>query len=263
MTAINAIHEGGLAVISLARAAKSNALDLAMIEDLTAAIQKAAAAKDVRAILLRGDGRHFCAGADIGWMMESGGKNAAQNEAEARALAKALLLLDGVSKPVVAAAKGAVIGGGAGLVCCADVCVAAASARFRFAEVTLGIIPAVIAPYIIRAVGARRTREWFLTAQTISAQEAKDGGLVSEIASNADLETRARSVAAAIADNPPGALAAAKRLVADVAGKPITEDLAKQTAATLAAIRAGDEARERLAAFIQKRAEAKDGGGDV
>lgn len=252
MAAVTTASEGVCAIITLARPAKSNALDLAMIEELTAAA-RAAAAGDARVILLRGEGRHFCAGADIGWMRESGGKSAAQNEREARALADLLLFLDGAAKPVIAAVKGAVIGGGAGLACCADVCVAAANARFRFAETALGVIPAVIAPYVVRAAGVRRARQWFITAETISAEAARAGGLVAEIVSNADLETRVRSVAAAVADNAPGALAAAKRLTGDVAGQPIDENLAKATARTLAAIRAAAEAQEGLAAFLEKR----------
>jgi methylglutaconyl-CoA hydratase len=198
----------------------------------------------------------FCAGADLAGMAASGRDTADANRRDAEALAALLLALRESPKPVVALVQGAAFGGGVGLAAACDVTLGSPTATFRLPEVQLGIVPAVISPYVVEAIGARHARRWFLTAEPIDAETARRLGLVHEVVTPDALETRGLALAAAIAAGGPNALAACKQLIADVAHAGPSEALASHTAGVLAALRATEEAQEGLAAARDKRAPA-------
>lgn len=248
------IDEAGIAQVTLDRPERHNAFDEALIEALTASFQSLGADPAVRAIILAGKGKSFCAGADIAWMRRAGSWTPAENHADAMRLSAMLLAIDTCPKPVIARVHGAVAGGGVGLVACADMAVALETAQFRLSEVRLGLTPATISPFVIAKIGVAQARRWFLTAEGFGAEQAKSMGLTSETASDDDA---ADGIIAGWLSHlhaaAPGAVGAAKQLVRDIAGQPVTETLRAHTAAAIAARRASDEGREGLAAFFDKR----------
>ena len=243
----------GVARITLDRVARHNAFDDGLIARLSDALETLAAAPHVRAVILAAAGKSFCAGADLDWMQRTAGYSRAENIADAGRLARLMALLDRLPKPTVALVQGAAYGGGVGLVAACDIAVAAQGARFCLSEVRLGLIPAVISPYVVAAIGARAARRYFLTAEPFDAAEARRIGLVHEVVPGADLEAAGGRMVASLLANGPDAVAAAKRLIADVAGRPRDDALIEDTAQRIAEIRGGDEAREGMAAFLDKR----------
>ena len=245
--------EDDVAVICINRPHKSNALDFEAIESLSHAVAEAEANTNARAVLLRGRGRHFCAGADIEWMRRSAEYSLARNAEEARAFAELLLCLDAIPKPLVVEARGAVYGGGGGLACCADFCIAAESAKFCFPETKLGIAPATIAPFVVAAIGAKQARRLFLTNEIIGAVAARELGIVHEVVADSQIEFRAKEIAMQFKSGAPSAQAVAKKLARQVAGEILDSILSARTAKILADTRASDEGKEGLAAHLQKR----------
>jgi methylglutaconyl-CoA hydratase len=207
--------------------------------------------------VLAGDGPAFCAGADVGWMRSAIAMSREENEADARGLAAMLAAIDACPVPVIARVQGAALGGGAGLCAVADVVVAEAGARLGFPEVRLGLIPATIAPFVVRRIGEGNARALFATGRVIDAREASRVGLVHRVAEGeAALDAAVDEVLAAILAGGPEAVRAAKTLVRDVAARPAgaaADDLAAMTARVLAERRASEEAREGLAAFVDHR----------
>lgn len=251
----------GLAVVQLNRPERRNAFDEAMIAALADAFETLKGADHVRMVLLRGKGEHFCAGADLEWMKRQGEHDRADNEADALALARMLKALHDLPQLTVALVRGAAMGGGAGLVAACDVGVAVKDAAFRFSEVRLGLTPANISPYVIEAIGPRMARALFATAESFDGAFAARIGLVHyEVADEAELEAMAEYLASLAFAAAPGAVADAKKLVRDVAGRPIEDALLHETARRIAARRASDEGREGLAAFLGRRKPAWDVG---
>lgn len=248
-----------VARVTLARPATRNALDAEAIEALASAFGSFAGepADRLRAVVLAGDGPAFCAGADVGWMRSAIAMSREENEADARGLAVMLAAIDACPVPVIARVQGAALGGGAGLCAVADVVVAEAGARLGFPEVRLGLIPATIAPFVVRRIGEGNARALFTTGRVIDAREASRVGLVHRVAEgDAALDAAVDEVLAAILAGGPEAVRAAKALVRDVAarqGAGGDEDLAAMTARVLAERRASEEAREGLAAFVERR----------
>jgi methylglutaconyl-CoA hydratase len=208
----------------------------------------------VRVVVLTGAGRSFSAGADLNWMGRTASYSEAENLADARALARLMQTLNELPKPTVARVNGAALGGGTGLVACCDIAIASERAVFGTTEVRLGLIPAVIGPYVLAAVGARHARRLMLTGERISAAEALRLGLVHEVVAPEALDAAVERVAAELLKGGPAALAAAKRLIGDLAGRPLVPDLIDDTARRIAALRAAPEAREGIGAFLAKRA---------
>ncbi len=241
-------EESGAARITLSRPQTANALNWDAVCALAKAAKKAKECKS-RVVILCGEGKHFCAGADAEWLRAAGSEK--ENYAQARFFAETLRALYELPKPLIALVRGACYGGGAGLAAVADVCAAAPSAKFCFGETRLGLLPATISPYVVAAIGARNARRYFQSAEVLNAKAAKEAGLVSEIAE--DLESFARAMTAQFLQNAPGAMSAAKALPAEVAGRKINSSLSARTAALLAKARAGEEAREGLSAFLEKR----------
>jgi methylglutaconyl-CoA hydratase len=236
--------------VTLERPDVLNALDGPLIAALTAAFEDAASDPTVRVVVLTGEGRAFCAGADIAWMRRMGESSLEANVEDARRLAALMQAIDRCPKPTIARINGAAFGGALGLVACCDVAIAVPSAVFAASEVRLGVIPAVIAPYLIRAMGARSVRRLVATAERISAAEALRLGLLHEIGEDIDVAVR-RAADSCLAGGP-AAIAAAKTLVADLSGS-VSDEVAAEAAGRIAAIRATDEAREGLAAFLERR----------
>lgn len=242
----------GVGRITLDRPEIANAFDEAMIADLTREIARLGDDPDVRVIVLAGAGRHFCGGADLSWMRRMADYSEPENQADADRLAALMRTLDCCPKPTVARVQGAAMAGALGLVACCDVAIAASDAEFAVSEVRLGLIPAVISPYLVRAMGPRQARRWFLTADRYRAADAMAAGLVHEVVAPDALDGAVDRTVVSLLKGAPQALAAAKALVATV-DRPIDVSLVAETARLIAEIRAGDEAREGIGAFFEKR----------
>ncbi len=250
---LQAVDDAGVARLTLKRPEVHNAFNDELIADLTAALKRLEQDPAVRAVLLAAEGKSFSAGADLNWMKRMAGYSEEENRADARGLAGLMRRLDGLAKPTVALVQGAAYGGGVGLVACCDIAIAATRASFCLSEVKLGLIPAVISPYVIAAIGARAARRYFVTAERFDAEAALRLGLVQEVVAPEELEAAGRRVLDALLAGGPEAQAAAKRLVRDLAGLPIDDALVEETAKRIAEVRAGAEAREGVSAFLEKR----------
>jgi methylglutaconyl-CoA hydratase len=246
--------ERGVRTLSLARPDRHNAFDDALVAELSARLVQAANDPAVRVVVLTGDGPSFSAGADIAWMRRAADYDEDRNLEDARALAQLMTTLDRLPKPTIARVNGAAIGGGVGLVAAADVAVASQAAVFSLSEVRLGLIPAVISPFVVRAIGARWARRLVLTAERIDATSARAIGLVHDAVPADRLDDEVEAVVANLLKGAPEALARAKRLVDVVAWRRPDDDSLEATAQLIARVRAGDEAKEGLAAFLDKRA---------
>lgn len=244
----------GAVTVTLNRPAKKNAFNAELIAGLTEAFETLHAQDHVRVVFIRGAGGTFCAGGDIEWMRQSGTLSESQNRADAYNLSRMLKALHDIPALTVAIVEGPAMGGGAGLVAACDQAVAVMGARFAFSEVKLGLTPAAISPYVIEAIGARTARTLFMTAEVLDADAAMDVGLVTWLLdSAADIEPYMASTVRRLKPNAPGAIGDAKRLVNDIAGRPIDETVMRETASRIAARRASDEGREGLSAFLDKR----------
>jgi methylglutaconyl-CoA hydratase len=244
--------DGRVARVTLARPDVRNAFDDVLISELTRAFGVCGAEPAARVVVLSGDGPSFCAGADVNWMRRAGTFTREENERDAERMARMLRAIDACPKPVVALAHGAAIGGGVGLVAAADIAIAAEGTVFSLAEVRLGILPAVISPYVLRAIGARNARNLFLTGERFDAREAMRVGLVHEVVAAADLEEAGRRKVAALLSSGPEAIGAAKALIEKVLGL-TPEEAFPLTVKAISERRASAEAREGLSAFLEKR----------
>lgn len=244
----------GLAVVRLNRPDKRNAFDETMIAALADAFETLKGADHVRMVLVRGAGKHFCAGADLDWMQRQGGRDRADNESDALDLARMLKALHDLPQVTVALVQGAAMGGGAGLVAACDVGVAMKDASFRFSEVRLGLTPATISPYVIAAIGPRWANALFATAESFDGAYAEKMGLVHyTVETEAELEAMAEHLAKLTFSAAPGAVADAKKLVRDMTGQKIDDGLLRETARRIAARRASDEGKEGVGAFLERR----------
>jgi methylglutaconyl-CoA hydratase len=243
----------GIVRLALNRPAQRNALDPPLIEALTAAVARHGALARTRVLLLAATGTAFCAGADLNAMLALGRAPQAENRADAERLARLLGALRESPKPTIACVQGAAFGGGVGLVAACDIAIASIEARFRLPEVQLGIMPAVISPYVVEAIGLRNARRYFLSAETITAARARELGLVHEVVAAEALAAIALTLAAEVAQGGPRALAAAKALLTEVGHVPPGERVGTRTAELLAALRAGSEAQEGIAAALARR----------
>ncbi len=244
----------GIGIITLNRAERHNAFDDALIRELSEALVRMDTDHDVRVVVLSSTGKSFCAGADLNWMKKAAGYSAEETQSDALGLAGMLRLLNEMRKPTVARVQGPAYGGGVGLVAACDIAIAAFDAQFALTEVRLGIIPAVISPYVIAAIGERKARRYMLTAERFSAAEAYRIGLVHEIvADEAALDDAVGVIVDSLLKNGPKALAACKSLIGAVAGRPLSAELIEETAQRIARIRGTEEAQEGMASFLQKR----------
>jgi methylglutaconyl-CoA hydratase len=242
-----------VAVIWLAREKVRNAFNETMIAELTRVFDTLGADAGVRAIVLAAKGPAFCAGADLDWMRRMAGHSHEDNRRDALALANMLRTIDSCPKPVIARVHGDAYAGGMGLVAVADVAIAALPASFCLSETKLGLIPATIGPYVIRAIGARAARRYFLTAERFDSGEAFRLGLVHNITPPDQLDATINELLGTLMHTSIHAVGEAKKLVRDLAGRPIDDALVADTAERIATIRASDDGREGVRAFLDKR----------
>lgn len=245
--------EGGIATIWMNRPDVHNAFNEQLIAELTAACQALDADDAVRVVVLAGRGKSFSAGADLNWMRRAAEASVEANLADARKLAGMLRTLAEMDKPTIARVHGAALGGGMGLASACDICVAGEGAVFATSEVRFGIIPSAISPYVIRAIGARQASRYFQTAERISAARARELGLAHEVVAADAIDARVHELVAALLQGGPRSQGAAKALIRAVADQPVSDALVEDTARRIATLRATPEAREGLAAFLDKR----------
>ena len=242
-----------VAEVWLNRPEVRNAFNDGVIQELTAVFTTLGADADLRAIVLGGRGKAFCAGADLSWMRSMADYSWEQNHADASGLARMLWTLWSCPVPVVGRIQGDCYAGGLGLAAACDVLVAADSVNFCLSEAKLGLLPAMIAPYVVRALGEQASRRYFVTAERFSAAQAHSLGFVHELVALDGLDAKVAEVVAALVANGPAAVKACKQLVKDVAGQPISAALREETARRIADIRASAEGREGVQAFLNKR----------
>ncbi len=244
---------GAVAHVTLNRPDVRNAFNDTVIGELTAVFEALGGDTSLRAIVLAAEGKAFCAGADLNWMKAMAGYSWDENHADASRLAHMLWTLYRCPVPVIARVQGDVYAGGVGLVSVCDIVVAAESAGFCLSEAKLGLLPATIGPYVVRAMGEQAARRYFVTAERFSAAEAHRLGLVHELVADAQaLDATVDALVAALLANGPMAVRACKRLVQDVAHAPITDALRDDTARRIADIRASDEGRDGVQSFLSK-----------
>lgn len=246
------IETGAVATVTLNRPEVRNAFNDEVIVDLTIAFKQLGANPQVRVIVLAASGPAFCAGADLNWMRRMADYSRDENLADAAKLAKMLRVIHACPKPTVARVQGDVYAGGMGLVAVCDMAVSVDTAGFCLSEVKLGLIPATISPYVIRAMGARAAHRYFLTAERFTAAEAHRIGFVHEVVTMDALDAKVAELTQALASASPNAVRACKRLVLNVAEREINAALIAGTVEGIADIRASDEGREGVRSFLQK-----------
>jgi methylglutaconyl-CoA hydratase len=253
MNTLDIQRDGLVARVYLNRPDVRNAFNEQVIADLTSTFRQLAAEPDLRAIVLSGHGKAFCAGADLSWMRSMADFSWEQNRADAQALADMLWAIYQCPVPIVGRLQGDCYAGGVGLAAVCDVVVAVDSMNFCLSEARLGLLPATISPYVIRAMGEQAARRYFITAERFTASQGQAMGLVHELCSADALDAKVDEIVAALVANGPLATRACKALVQDVAGLPITDDLRGETARRIADIRVSSEGKEGIQSFLQKR----------
>jgi methylglutaconyl-CoA hydratase len=249
-TSLN-IDDKGIATLTLNRPEVHNAFDDVMISELLQALKDVEDSEQARVLVLRSEGKNFSAGADLNWMRSMADKNYQQNVEDAGELGLLMERLDLLSKPSIALVQGAAFGGAVGLAACCDIVLAQPRSSFCLSEVKIGLIPAVISPYVVRTIGERQSRRYMLTAERFFADEAQKLGLVNDVVD--DFEEPLNNLLDALLANSPQAVTACKELIRNVGSRPINKDVREHTIKAIAEIRVSDEGQEGLSAFLEKR----------
>lgn len=244
-------RSGALATVTLTRSEVHNAFNQAVIAELTRIFQELAMDHSVHAVILEGEGKSFSAGADLNWMRSMIDYSHAENVEDAHRLAAMFNAIDRCPKPVIGRIQGAAMGGGAGLAAVVDIAIATESCRFAFSEVRLGIVPAVISPFVIRRIGETHARRYFLTGERFDGKRAVEIGLVSEAVPADQIDARIAAILKQLEPSAPGAVSCAKRLVFEVTESPA--EAALLTAEMIADRRSSDEGQDGMKAFLEKR----------
>ena len=250
---ITEIEASGRATLTLNRPEVHNAFNEDLIGRLGAEFASLGRDDDVRVVVVAARGKSFSAGADLNWMQRTAAYSPGENLADAKTFATMLKVLYRLPKPTIAQVQGAAYGGGVGLVAACDIAIAAEGAVFSFSEVKLGLIPAMISPFAVAAIGPRQARRYFLTAERFDAEEARRLGLVHMVVPAIELDAAVGRLVGLILANGPASLAAAKDLIASVMARPIDDAVLEDAAGRIAAIRATAEGKEGVAAFLEKR----------
>jgi len=243
----------GVCLLTLNRPEKRNALDGSLIQEWTRVLQNLAQDASVRIVMLNGNGKHFCAGADIAWMQKMSQCTRAENVEDALQLARLLKIIDTFPKPVIGLLHGAVMGGGLGVIACCDMVVAADDAVFCFSEAKMGLTPSVISPYVIPVMGERAARYYFLTAEKFNVQIAVALKLVQQVVPLEKLFDTGLLLAKTLLNNSQNALIEAKKIIRRMTNHDVSAEMMQMTAEHLAAMRASPDAQEGLRAFLEKR----------
>jgi methylglutaconyl-CoA hydratase len=253
MTHLLVEKKDGVARVTLNRPEVRNAFDDALIAELKKVFDEIGGDPSVRALVLAGNGPAFCAGADLNWMKRMAGYGYEQNLADARALADMLSTLDRMPKPTIARVHGPAFAGGTGLVAACDIAVGTSEAKFCFSEAKLGLSPATISPHVLRAIGERAARRYFLTAEVFDANEAYRIGLLSAVVASQQLDSFVETLLQNLLAGGPEAMKKIKDLVRTVSGAPVDDALVGETAKRIAEIRVSPEGKEGIASFLEKR----------
>ena len=247
-------HQGPIGLVTMNRPERHNAFDDALIAELTEALRSMEAEDGIRVVVLSGAGKSFSAGADLNWMRRMAGFSMDENRRDAMGLAALMRTLAHLRKPTIARVQGPAYGGGVGLVACCDIAVATNAATFALTEAKLGLVPSVISPYVVAAIGERAARRYFLTGEPMAAAEAWRLGLIHELAiSDGDMDEKIGIVVDSMLACGPVAQREAKELIRAVANRPVTSELIQDTAERIAKLRASPEGREGVSAFLEKR----------
>ncbi len=246
--------ENAVATITLNRPEVHNAFNEDVIAQMTGLFVKAAKDDGVRAVVLRGNGKSFSAGGDLNWMRKSANYTYDENVADARNLGTLLKTINTLPKPTIALVQGNAFGGGVGLAACCDIVIAEEGAQFCLSEVRIGLIPSIIAPYVVAAMGSRQARRYFMTAERFDAQKAKEIGFAHEVCPPGGLDVALEKILSALMDGAPGAQRRGKRLLLDIIGRPVDDAMVEHTVVQIAEARASEEGREGLSAFLNKTA---------
>ncbi len=244
----------GVAFITLNRPDKSNAFNADVITQLIDYIAEAESDDNVRVIVLQGNGRHFSAGADLQWMKAMGAADLDVNLQDSKRLAALMYSLYSCQKPTIARVQGSAFGGALGLICCCDIAVGDPQSRFCLSEVRLGLVPAVISPFVNRVIGARAMRRYTLTAELIDADKAQELGILSMVVPLDTLDTEVSRLCEQLKGNAPKALCKAKELLDVVQNNPINDNTLQYVSTVIAKLRLSNEGQEGLSAFLEKRA---------
>lgn len=244
--------DNGVVTVTLNRPEVHNAFNEIVIGDLTEALKKAGEEKSARVVVLRGNGKSFCAGGDLNWMRRMADYNHKQNVEDAMRLGTLLKTLNNLPKPTIGLIHGNAFGGGVGLAACCDITIAEETAQFCLSEVRIGIIPSVIAPYVIAAMGQNQSRRYFLTAERFDGKTAERVGLIDEAVPVGKLDEACENLIAELWNGAPGAQARGKKLILDIFGKPIDDAVIQHTVEQIAEARASEEGKEGLSAFLNK-----------
>lgn len=243
---------GGVATITLNRPDLHNAFNEIVIGELTRYFEKAGEDKSVRVVVLRGNGKSFSAGGDLHWMRRMADYTYQQNVNDAMRLGTLLKTMNTLGKPTIALVQGNAFGGGVGLTACCDIAIAEEGAQFCLSEVRIGLIPSIIAPYVMAAIGSRQARRYFMTAERFDARVAEKIGLVHEVCAKGALDQALEQLVAAIMDGAPQAQARGKKLILGIAARPVDDAMIQHTVEQIAEARASDEGKEGLSAFLNK-----------
>ena len=252
-TLLTEIGSQGIATLTMNRPTIHNAFDDALIKDMTEALQRLEDDFAVRVVVLAANGTSFSAGADVNWMKRVAKYSEKENLTDARQLAELMRTLNDLKKPTIARVQGPAFGGGVGLVACCDIAIASEHAAFALTEVKLGLIPAVISPYVVRAISERQARRYLLTAERFDAREALRIGLINKVVAEDQLDDWVYKLARQLLANGPDAINACKDLIRAVSSGPVDEVMLEDTAQRIAEIRVSDEGQEGLDAFLSKR----------
>jgi len=249
------IDKLGVATVTLNRPEKHNAFNQDVIKTLTGELSKLNNNDDARVVVLTGEGKSFSAGADLNWMRSMADYSEDENLEDSLRLAELMWTLDGLQKPTVARINGSVFGGGVGLVACCDIAVSVENAKFALTEVRLGLVPAVISPFVIRAIGSRQARRFFMTGEAMPAELAERIGLLHEVVSEDKLDEAVTVHVKRLLKGGPNALQASKELIDSIHGQGISarEAAKMKTSRLIAQLRVSAEGQEGLSAFLEKR----------
>ena len=246
--------DDSIGILTLNKADRHNAFDELLISEITTGLLELEADPRVRVVVLSSTGKSFCAGADLNWMKRAASFSSQENLRDARSFARLLSTLNELGKPTIARVQGPAYGGGVGLIAACDIAVATYDVLFALTEVKLGILPAVVSPYLLAAIGERHCRRYMLSAERFSAAEAYRIGLLHEIVPSEDqLDEAIGEIIDSLLKNGPGAQAESKSLIRMIAGQPIDESTVEETAQRITRVRSSPEGKEGLAAFLEKR----------
>jgi len=250
-------HKNGLAILTLNKPAINNAFDDEMISLLIMALDDCSLNDDIKVIQLRGEGKHFSAGADLNWMRSMAQLDFGENQKDASQLARLMSTLYHLNKPTVAVIQGASYGGAVGLIACCDIAIATEGSSFCLSEVKIGLVPAVISPYVIKAIGERQARRYFISGEVISAEKALAMNLIHEVLPAPEVDDHVETLCNQLLKNGPNAMGICKNLVQKVSSEALhqgqNDNLTLYTRDLIAQVRVSDEGQEGLSAFLEKR----------